>query len=52
MDTLAKLKWKKVGALTEDGQKYSDYISDMQVEEQIFSLRIQIYKYKMVILNQ
>ena len=31
MDTLGKLKWKKVGALTEDGQKYSDYISDMQV---------------------
>ncbi|XP_023346842.1 glutamate [NMDA] receptor subunit 1 [Eurytemora carolleeae] len=30
MDTLGKLKWKKVGALTEDGQKYSDYISDMQ----------------------
>ena len=31
MESLEKLGWRKVGALTEDGQKYSDYISDMQV---------------------
>ena len=30
METLKKLGWRKVGALTEDGQKYSDYISAMQ----------------------
>jgi hypothetical protein len=33
METLKKLGWKKVGALTEDGQKYSDYISAMQARE-------------------
>ena len=31
MEVMKRLDWHKVGALTEDGQKYSDYISDMQV---------------------
>jgi hypothetical protein len=31
METLKKLRWGKVAALTQDGQKYSDYISEMQV---------------------
>jgi hypothetical protein len=31
METLKKLKWGKVAALTQDGQKYSDYISELQV---------------------
>ena len=45
MDTLGKLKWKKVGALTEDGQKYSDYISDMQVYIiTVLNIRIRIQR--------
>jgi len=40
METMKMLKWKKVGALTEDGQKYSDYMSDMQV---IYNFTIQLY---------
>jgi hypothetical protein len=38
METLKKLGWKKVGALTEDGQKYSDYISAMQGGIILFTL--------------
>jgi len=40
METLKKLGWKKVGALTEDGQKYSDYISAMQAGESILQFKI------------
>jgi hypothetical protein len=36
METLKKLKWGKVAALTQDGQKYSDYISEMQVNNLFF----------------
>jgi hypothetical protein len=36
METLKKLKWGKVAALTQDGQKYSDYISEMQVNSPFF----------------
>ena len=32
--TLKKLSWSKVAALTQDGQKYSDYMSLMQDEFQ------------------
>jgi len=39
------LKWKKVGALTEDGQKYSDYMSDMQVISILTTLTILLYNY-------
>ncbi len=37
METLKKLKWGKVAALTQDGQKYSDYISEMQVNNLFFT---------------
>ena len=32
--TLQKLGWSKVAALTQDGQKYSDYMSSLQDEFQ------------------
>ena len=32
--TLDALGWSKVAALTQDGQKYSDYMSTLQVEFQ------------------
>jgi len=30
LNLLEKLGWKRVAALTEDGQKYTEYISHMQ----------------------
>ena len=32
---MKQLEWNKVGALTEDGEKYTNYMSDMQVSKYI-----------------
>ena len=35
---LKKLGWRKVGALTQDGAKYSDYMSTLQVGFSVFNV--------------
>ena len=41
MTALKELGWRKVAALTQDGAKYSDYMSTLQVQYAVHNSTVQ-----------